>query len=75
MRKHTIPKKMINAGRAAYVERNCEMIDNSDFCVFYYDGKYTAAKRKSGTKIAYDYAVKKKKQIINTKAGDGENVR
>ena len=71
------PEHMENAGRASYVERNQEMINNSDFCIVYYDENYAPPKRKnsrrdltdyqprSGTKIAYDYAVKKKKIIIN----------
>ena len=43
-----------------------EMIDKSNYCVFYYNANYTPLKkRNSGTKIAYDYAVKKKKIIIN----------
>ena len=53
------------------------MIDKADFCIFYYDENYqpplkpATGKRifsfqpKSGTKIAYDYAVQKKKTIIN----------
>lgn len=71
------PEHMENAGRASYVERNQEMINKSDFCVVYYDKNYSPPKRrnsrrdltdyqpKSGTKVAYDYAVKKKKEIIN----------
>ena len=71
------PEHMENAGRASYVERNQEMINKSDFCIVYYDENYAPPKRKnsrrdltdyqprSGTKIAYDYAVKKKKIIIN----------
>jgi uncharacterized phage-like protein YoqJ len=67
------PEYMENAGRASYVERNQEMINKSDFCVVYYDENYAPPRRKnsrrdmtdyqprSGTKIAYDYAVKKKK--------------
>lgn len=58
------PEKVLGAGRAAYVERNYEMIDHSRYCVFYYDEAYAPATRKSGTKIALDYAVKKKKEII-----------
>lgn len=58
------PEKLVGAGRAAYVERNCEMINNSQFCVVYYDEKYAPATRKSGTKIALDYAMKRKKNII-----------
>ena len=71
------PEHMENAGRASYVERNQEMINKSDFCIVYYDENYAPPKRKnsrrdltdyqprSGTKIAYNYAVKKKKIIIN----------
>jgi len=58
------PEKITGAGRASYVERNYEMIDKSRFCIVYYDEKYNPAKRKSGTKIALDYAVKKKKDIV-----------
>jgi len=59
------PMKLINAGRAVYVERNFEMIDKSAYCVFYYDKNYSQFKRKSGTKLAYDYATKKALKIIN----------
>ena len=71
------PENMVNAGKASYVERNCEMIDKSDICVIYYHKNYAPPKRKnskfdltdyqpkSGTKIGYDYALKKKKEIIN----------
>ncbi len=58
------PENIIGAGRASYVERNYEMIDKSRFCIVYYDEKYKPTTRKSGTKIALDYAVKKKKDII-----------
>lgn len=71
------PQKAINAGKAVYVERNCEMIDKSDICIVYYKDSYTPPRRKnskrdlidyqpkSGTGIAYQYAVRKKKKIIN----------
>ena len=71
------PEHMAKAGRASYVERNQEMINKSDFCVFYYDENYLPPRRKnsrrdlfdyqpkSGTGVAYDYAVKKKVEIIN----------
>ena len=58
------PEKIINSGRASYVERNYEMIDNSQFCIFYYDEQCTPTIRKSGTKIALDYAIKKNKKVI-----------
>ncbi len=71
------PQKIENAGRSAYVERNFEMIDKSDICVFYYDIDYVppekpqksrfvvSRKPNSGTKTAYNYALSKKKRIIN----------
>lgn len=71
------PKQMINAGKTAYVERNCELIDNSSYCVIYYDENYKPPRRRnskrdvsdyqtrSGTKLAYDYAMKKNELVIN----------
>ena len=59
------PEKIINSGRAAYVERNYEMINKSHFCIVYYDELGAKTDRKSGTKIAIDYAVKQGKRIIN----------
>ena len=60
------PPKIENAGKYSYVERNYEMIDNSNCCVFYFNQDHVAQlNRNSGTKIAFDYAIKKKKQIIN----------
>ena len=68
---------MSGAGKAVYVKRNCHMIDKSSVCVVFYDENYLPARRKqsrrdlfdyqpaSGTGIAYQYAVKKKKKIIN----------
>ncbi len=57
-------EKIRNAGRASYVERNYEMIDKSHYCVVYYEEQSLPTGRKSGTKIALDYAVKKSKNII-----------
>lgn len=71
------PEKIRGAGKASYVERNQEMIDNSAFCIVYYDESYAPPRRrnskrdiieyqpKSGTKVAFDYAQKKKCEIIN----------
>lgn len=53
------PEKLRGAGKAVYVERNYEMIDNSAFCIVYYDALQAPTTRKSGTKIALDYAIKK----------------
>ncbi len=58
------PKSVLGAGKASYVKRNCEMIDNSRFCIVYYKEDYTPKGRKSGAKIALAYAEKKKKSII-----------
>ena len=57
------PEKIINSGRASYIERNYDMIDNSRYCIVYYDELGAPTIRKSGTKIALDYAIKKGKQI------------
>ena len=59
------PSKLRNSGKSVYVERNFEMIDNSRFCIVYYEEKNDPLCRKSGTKIALDYAIKKGKQIRN----------
>lgn len=78
------PERMINAGKAAYVERNYEMIDSSNYCVIYYDENYKQPRRKnsrldlfdyqpkSGTAVAYDYAVKKGKSIMNLCINESE---
>ena len=57
------PTSVRNAGRASYVKRNTELIERSQFCVFYFDEAHSPTGRKSGTKIAYDYAIKRKKTI------------
>ena len=71
------PERARNAGKAIYVERNYEMIDKSDICLIYFEESYLPTNRKtgekyvfdyqpkSGTGIAYKYAVQKKRTIIN----------
>lgn len=59
------PDNIIGSGKAAYVKRNFEMIKNSRFCIFYYNESYNPKSRKSGTKIAFEYALRLKKEIIN----------
>ncbi len=54
----------ISSGRAAYVKCNYEMINNSKYCIVYYDEQNAPTSRKSGTKIALDYAIKKGREII-----------
>lgn len=57
------PEKIRGAGRAAYVERNYEMIKKSKHCIVYYDEANALTTRKSGTRIALDYADKQKRNI------------
>lgn len=57
------PEKIKGSGRAAYVERNYEMINKSKYCIVYYDEANAPTTRKSGTRIALDYAVKQKRNI------------
>ena len=69
-------KTKYTSGKASYAERNQAMIDDSDYCLFYYNEKYAPPKKpesggfrlyqpKSGTAIAYKYAKRKKKIIKN----------
>ena len=70
-------KTKYTAGRASYIERNYAMINDSDYCIFYYDENYEPDMRKyskrsigyyqpkSGTALAYTYAKQKKKLLIN----------
>lgn len=69
-------KTKYTSGKASYVERNQAMIDDSDYCLFYYNEKYAPPQRqesggfrlyqpKSGTAIACKYAKRKKKKIKN----------
>ncbi len=65
------------SGRASYIERNQAMINESDYCIFYYDESYKPPLKKiykqdksyykpnSGTKLAFDYAKRKNKKILN----------
>ena len=64
--------RVYNAGKASYVERNQEMIDVSDYCIFYYNLNYQPPRRKyskrvegdyqpkSGTTLAFEYVNRKK---------------
>ncbi len=55
------------SGKGAYVLRNQKMIDDCDICVFYYDLNYNPTNFKSGTRLAFDYAIRKNKKIFNIK--------
>lgn len=75
-------KTKYTAGKASYVERNQAMIDDSDYCIFYYDVNYRPGMKKllnrslayyqppSGTKLAYDYARQKSKIVLNLYRND-----
>lgn len=66
-------ERIYNAGKASYVERNQDMINESAYCVFYYNPYYLPPKRKqskrslgeyqpkSGTGIAFNYAYQRKR--------------
>ena len=51
-----------SAGRAAYVERNYWMINDSDFVVVHLDEERNGGK--SGTRLAYKYLLRQKKSMI-----------
>ena len=57
------PKEVVGANKLSYVKRNQVMIDESDIVFFYFNNKEDIYK--SGTKIAYKYALLKKKNIEN----------
>ena len=71
------PESASGVGKAVYVKRNQHMIDKSSVCIVYYDENYLPARRKqsrrnltdyqpsSGTGVAYKYAERKKRRIIN----------
>ena len=50
------PEKIVGAGKTVYVERNVEMIKRSRYCIVYYSEEEAPKNRKSGTKIAIEYA-------------------
>lgn len=65
-----IPENVRNSGKTAYIKRNQAMINESDICFFYYKENYVAINdskrgRRSGTKLAFKYAQRKNKKIIN----------
>ena len=73
----TYPQECVNSGKTSYLKRNQAMIDKSDYCIFYYNENYQPPQRKnskrdifsyqpkSGTALAYKYAMQKKKNIKN----------
>lgn len=73
-------ERLLNAGKAIYIERNYDMIDKSKYCVVYCDDNYVPPRRKntkreltnyqprSGTKLACDYAKRKGLNVNNVAA-------
>ncbi len=58
----------LTSGRASYVQRNKSMIDDSDYCIFYYcDGYTPKSGGRSGTRMAYEYAEKVQRKGSNFK--------
>lgn len=41
------------------------MIDMCDVVLTYYDKNYNLPQGKSGTRVAIEYAIKKKKRVVN----------
>ena len=75
------PENAVGSGKNVYIKRNMALIDESEVCVFYYDENYTPPRRKndkkamgdyqpnSGTALAYKYALRKNKIIVNSFKG------
>ena len=58
-------KNKYKTRKESYIKRNEAMIEESDICIFYYKKEYKPAFSNSGTALAYTYATKKGKTIIN----------
>lgn len=60
------PECVSGAGYRAYIKRNQAMIDICDVLIIYCDMNYKPpTSTKSGTILAFEYALKKNKRIIN----------
>lgn len=70
------PDQLYHAGKAVYIERNYEMIQNSKYAIIYYNKNYIPPHQhykkdlllrpsKGGTKIAYEYVKQKGLLICN----------
>ena len=59
------PERIAGAGKAVYIERNYEMINRSRYCIVYFDENIKYKNRKSGTKAAFECAVKKGVSVFN----------
>ena len=54
-----------SAGRAAYVERNQWMVNDSNIIIVLYDKNKESLLLQGGTRMAVEYAIKKQKCIVN----------
>lgn len=75
------PENAVGSGKNVYIKRTMALIDESEVCVFYYDENYMPPRRKndkkaigdyqpnSGTALAYKYALRKNKIIVNSFKG------
>ena len=57
------PETALNARRSVYIKRNQHMIDCSKFCVFFFEPSLVPKGRPSGTALALEYAIKRKKHL------------
>ena len=58
------PEQIIGSGKAVYLKRNQEMINESLYFIFYFDEACFPKNRRSGTKSSLDYAIKKRREIF-----------
>lgn len=57
-------KRIFCMGGSRCTKRYFKMIDNSRYCVFYYNIDNEPQYRRSGVKIALDYAERQKKKLV-----------
>ena len=58
-------EKLLN-NKFSYLKRDKVMIEKSQFCIFFFNPTYIPkTKTQSGTHIAYEYALKKGKRVVN----------
>lgn len=64
--KRITPEILLKSGKASYIKRNEIMINDSDYCIFYYnENEYRNSNVQSGTELAYKYAIKQNKIVVN----------
>ena len=64
VKKYPQIKRIFCMSGSKYTERYFKMIDNSRYCVFYYNIDNEPQYRRSGAKIALDYAKRKRKKMV-----------